>query len=135
MPRPDDRRTVSMALEDPRRPGWANFSVRRPTASGPLRLQPLEPWARGLQHANGERALALAPTDEPHRDFSSKEKITRYICDQCLERSKKRPISIVDRVMKADDRGVSVRLLVDDPYCKASGSNVERLCSTICAVV
>jgi hypothetical protein len=45
------------------------------------------------EHADGERALALAPTDEAHRDCSSEEKITRYICDQCLERSKKRPIS------------------------------------------
>jgi len=28
------------------------------------------------EHADGERALALAPTDEAHRDCSSEEKIT-----------------------------------------------------------
>ena len=34
---------------------------------------------------------------------------------------------IVDRVMKAADRGVRVRLLVDDPYYKASDSVTAAL--------
>ena len=34
---------------------------------------------------------------------------------------------IVDRVMKAADRGVRVRLLVDDPYYKASDSVIAAL--------
>jgi len=34
---------------------------------------------------------------------------------------------IVDRVMKAADRGVKVRLLIDDPYYKASDSVIAAL--------
>src|SRR6202012_1812565 len=34
---------------------------------------------------------------------------------------------IVDRVMKAADRGVRVRLLIDDPYYKANGSVIAAL--------
>jgi putative cardiolipin synthase len=102
MPRPDDRRTVSTAFEDPASTRLAQFF-------GPAADK--HPGLSGFSRYAFIVRLALADLAERSLDmqyYSWDADTTGRI--------------IVDRVMKAADRGVKVRLLVDDPYYEASDS-------------
>ena len=111
-PRPDYPRTASTAFEDSRRPGSANSSARRPTN---IRASPASAsWATGREAFIVR--LALADLAERSLDMQY------YIWDGDTTGR-----IIVDRVMKAADRGVRVRLLIDDPYYKASDSVIAAL--------
>ena len=91
----------------PRRPGWANSSARRPTQHPGLSGFSL------LSHGREAFIVRLALADLAERSLD----MQYYVWDGDTTGR-----IIVDRVMKAADRGVRVRLLVDDPYYKASDS-------------
>ena len=79
-------------------------------ACGPLRLQPLGQRTRGVHRPLGADRLGAQP------------RYAVYVWDGDTTGR-----IIVDRVMKAADRGVRVRLLIDDPYYKASDLVIAAL--------
>jgi putative cardiolipin synthase len=111
-PRPDYPRTVSTAFVDP-------ASTRLGQFLGPAADE--HPGLSGFSLlSHGREAfivrLALADLAEQSLDMQY------YVWDGDTTGR-----IIVDRVMKAADRGVRVRLLVDDPYYKASDSVIAAL--------
>ena len=106
-PRPDYPRTVSTAFEDP-------ASTRLGQFFGPAADE--HPGLSGfslLSHGREAFIVRLALADLAERSLD----MQYYVWDGDTTGR-----IIVDRVMKAADRGVRVRLLVDDPYYKASDS-------------
>ena len=104
-PRPDYPRTVSTAFEDP-------ASTRLGQFFGPAADE--HPGLSGfslLSHGREAFIVRLALADLAERSLD----MQYYVWDGDTTGR-----IIVDRVMKAADRGVRVRLLVDDPYYKAS---------------
>ena len=104
-PRPDYPRTVSTAFEDP-------ASTRLGQFFGPAADE--HPGLSGfslLSHGREAFIVRLALADLAERSLD----MQYYMWDGDTTGR-----IIVDRVMKAADRGVRVRLLVDDPYYKAS---------------
>ena len=98
-------RTVSTAFEDP-------ASTRLGQFFGPAADE--HPGLSGfslLSHAREAFIVRLALADLAERSLD----MQYYVWDGDTTGR-----IIVDRVMKAADRGVRVRLLVDDPYYKAS---------------
>ena len=105
--RPDYTRTVSTAFEDP-------ASTRLGQFLGPAADE--HPGLSGfslLSHGREAFIVRLALADLAERSLD----MQYYSWDGDTTGR-----IIVDRVMKAADRGVRVRLLVDDPYYKASDS-------------
>ena len=106
-PRPDYPRMVSTAFEDP-------ASTRLGQFFGPAADE--HPGLSGfglLSHGREAFIVRLALADLAERSLD----MQYYVWDGDTTGR-----IIVDRVMKAADRGVRVRLLVDDPYYKASDS-------------
>jgi cardiolipin synthase C len=106
-PRPEYPRTVSTAFEDP-------ASTRLGQFFGPAADE--HPGLSGfslLSHGREAFIVRLALADLAERSLD----MQYYSWDGDTTGR-----IIVDRVMKAADRGVRVRLLVDDPYYKASDS-------------
>ena len=106
-PRPDYPRTISTAFEDP-------ASTRLGQFFGPAADE--HPGLSGfslLSHGREAFIVRLALADLAERSLD----MQYYVWDGDTTGR-----IIVDRVMKAADRGVRVRLLVDDPYYKASDS-------------
>ena len=104
-PRPRYPRTVSRAFEDP-------ASTRLGQFFGPAADE--HPGLSGfslLGHGREAFIVRLALADLAERSLD----MQYYVWDGDTTGR-----IIVDRVMKAADRGVRVRLLVDDPYYKAS---------------
>ena len=104
-PRPDNPRTVSTAFEDP-------ASTRLGQFFGPA--ADAHPGLSGfslLSHGREAFIVRLALADLAERSLD----MQYYVWDGDTTGR-----IIVDHVMKAADRGVRVRLLVDDPYYKAS---------------
>ena len=104
---PDYTRTVSTAFEDP-------ASTRLGQFFGPAADE--HPGLSGfslLSHGREAFIVRLALADLAERSLD----MQYYMWDGDTTGR-----IIVDRVMKAADRGVRVRLLVDDPYYKASDS-------------
>jgi cardiolipin synthase C len=111
-PRPDYPRTVSTAFEDP-------ASTRLGQFLGPAADE--HPGLSGfslLSHGREAFIVRLALADLTERSLD----MQYYVWDGDTTGR-----IIVDRVMKAADRGVRVRLLVDDPYYKASDSVIAAL--------
>ena len=103
--RPDYPRTVSTAFED-------SASTRLGQFFGPAADE--HPGLSGfglLSHGREAFIVRLALADLAERSLD----MQYYLWDGDTTGR-----IIVDRVMKAADRGVRVRLLVDDPYYKAS---------------
>ena len=103
--RPDDPRTISTAFEDP-------ASTRLGQFFGPTADE--HPGLSGfslLSHGREAFIVRLALADLAERSLD----MQYYMWDGDTTGR-----IIVDRVMKAAERGVRVRLLVDDPYYKAS---------------
>ena len=106
-PRPGLPRTISTVFEDP-------ASTRLGQFFGPAADE--HPGLSGfslLSHGREAFIVRLALADLAERSLD----MQYYIWDGDTTGR-----IIVDRVMKAADRGVRVRLLVDDPYYKASDS-------------
>jgi putative cardiolipin synthase len=107
MHRPDHLRTVSTAFEDPASTRLGQFfspaAEKHPGLSG-FSL---------LSHGREAFIVRLALADLAERSLD----MQYYSWDGDTTGR-----IIVDRVMKAADRGVRVRLLVDDPYYKSSDS-------------
>jgi putative cardiolipin synthase len=111
-PRPHYPRTVSMAFEGP-------ASTRLGQFFGPAVDQ--HPGLSGfslLDHGREAFTVRLALADLAERSLD----MQYYVWDGDTTGR-----IIVDRVMKAADRGVRVRLLIDDPYYKANGSVIAAL--------
>ncbi len=111
-PRPDTPRTISTAPEDP-------SSTRLGQFFGPAADE--HPGLSGfslLSHGREAFIVRLALGDLAERSLD----LQYYVWDGDTTGR-----IIVDRVMKAADRGVRVRLLVDDPYYKASDSVIAAL--------
>ena len=111
-PRPDHPRTVSTAFEDP-------ASTRLGQFFGPAADE--HPGLSGfslLSHGREAFIVRLALADLAERSLD----MQYYVWDGDTTGR-----IIVDRVMRAADRGVRVRLLVDDPYHKASDSVIAAL--------
>jgi putative cardiolipin synthase len=106
-PRPDYPRTVSTAFEDP-------ASTRLGQFFGPAADE--HPGLSGfslLSHGREAFIVRLALADLAERSLD----MQYYVWDGDTTGR-----IIVDHVMKAADRGIKVRLLVDDPFYKASDS-------------
>ena len=106
-PRPNYPRTVSTAFEDP-------ASTRLGQFFGPVADE--HPGLSGfslLSHGREAFIVRLALADLAERSLD----MQYFVWDGDTTGR-----IVVDRVMKAADRGVRVRLLVDDPYYKASDS-------------
>jgi putative cardiolipin synthase len=104
-PRPDHQRTVSTALE-------YSASTRLGQFFGPAAdAHPALSGFSLLSHGREAFIVRLALADLAERSLD----MQYYVWDGDTTGR-----IIVDRVMKAADRGVRVRLLVDDPYYKAS---------------
>ena len=111
-PRPRYPRTVSTAFEDP-------ASTRLGQFFGPAADQ--HPGLSGfslLGHGREAFIVRLALADLAERSLD----MQYYVWDGDTTGR-----IIVDRVMKAADRGVRVRLLIDDPYYKASDPVIAAL--------
>ena len=111
-PRPRYPRTVSTALEGP-------TSTRLGQFFGPAVDQ--HPGLSGfslLDHGREAFIVRLALADLAERSLD----MQYYVWDGDTTGR-----IIVDRVMKAADRGVRVRLLIDDPYYKASDPVIAAL--------
>ncbi|WP_296712817.1 phospholipase D family protein [Rhodoblastus sp.] len=111
-PRPDHPRTISTALQDTSSTRLGQFfdpaADEHPGLSG-FSL---------LSHGREAFIVRLALGDLAERSLD----MQYYVWDGDTTGR-----IIVDRVMKAADRGVRVRLLVDDPYYKASDSVIAAL--------
>ena len=110
-PRPDYPRTVSTAFEDP-------ASTRLGQFFGPAADE--HPGLSGfslLSHGREAFIVRLALADLAERSLD----MQYYIWDGDTTGR-----IIVDRVMKAADRGVRVRLLVDDPYLQGQRFRQSR---------
>ena len=111
-PRPHYPRTVSTAFEDP-------ASTRLGQFFGPAAEQ--HPGLSGfslLSHGREAFIVRLALADLAERSLD----MQYFVWDGDTTGR-----IIVDRVMKAADRGVRVRLLIDDPYYKASDPVIAAL--------
>ena len=110
-PRPDYPRTVSTAFED-------SASTRLGQFFGPAADE--HPGLSGfslLSQAREAFIVRLALADLAERSLD----MQYYVWDGDTTGR-----IIVDRVMKAADRGVRVRLLVDDPYLQGQRSGQSR---------
>ncbi len=111
-PRPDYPRTISTAIED-------SSSTRLGQFFGPAADE--HPGLSGfslLSHGREAFIVRLALGDLAERSLD----LQYFVWDGDTTGR-----IIVDRVLKAADRGVRVRLLVDDPYYKASDSVIAAL--------
>ena len=111
-PQPDYPRTISTAFEGPASTKLGQFF-------GPAADQ--HPGLSGfslLSHGREAFIVRLALGDLAERSLD----LQYYVWDGDTTGR-----IIVDRVMKAADRGVRVRLLIDDPYYKASDSIIAAL--------
>ena len=111
-PRPDYPRTVSTAFED-----YASTRLGRFFGAAADEHPGLSGFSL-LSHGREAFIARLALADLAERSLD----MQYYVWDGDTTGR-----IIVDRVMKAADRGVRVRLLVDDPYYKASDSIVAAL--------